>query len=106
MLSKAFQRESETDMANDLDEIIDTCRATQNTHFQWFANLIENHYEGIMAHASLPIASGKIEGINNKIKVIRNQAYGIPDDEYFFLKVMDASRRPYVRNPKSHKLLH
>ena len=52
------------------------------------------------------IASGKIEGINNKIKVIRNQAYGIPDDEYFFLKVMDASRRTYVRNPKSHKLLH
>lgn len=106
MLTRAFQRDIDTDMANDLDEIIDTCRATKNTHFQWFARLIENHYEGIMAHASLKIASGKIEGINNKIKVIRNQAYGIPDDEYFFLKVMDASRRPYVRNPKSHKLLH
>ncbi len=106
MLTRAFQRDIDTDMANDLDEIIDTCRATKNTHFQWFARLIENHYEGIMAHASLKIASGKIEGINNNIKVIRNQAYGIPDDEYFFLKVMDASRRPYVRNPKSHKLLH
>ena len=106
MLSRAFQRDVDTDMANDLDEIIDTCRATKNTHFQWFARLIEKHYEGIMAHASLTIASGKIEGINNKIKVIRNQAYGIPDDEYFFLKVMDASRRTYIRNPKSHKLLH
>ncbi|MBR4334180.1 MAG: ISL3 family transposase [Clostridia bacterium] len=106
MLSKAFQRDSETDMANDLDEIIDTCMATGNAHFQWFARLIENHYEGIMAHASLKISSGKIEGINNKIKVIRNQAYGIPDDEYFFLKVMDASRRTYTRNPQSHKLLH
>ena len=58
-----------------------------------------------MAHASLTIVSGKIEGINDKIKVIRNQAYGNPDAEYFFLKVMDASRRPYGRNPKSHKLL-
>ena len=106
MLTRAFQRDTDTDMANDLDEIIDTCRATKNSHFQWFARLIENHYEGIMAHASLQIASGKIEGINNKIKVIRNQSYGIPDDEYFFLKVMDASCRPYVRNPKSHKLLH
>jgi len=38
--------------------------------------------------------------------VIRNQAYGLPGDEYFFLKVMDASRRTYIRNPKSHKLLH
>ena len=106
MLSRAFQRDVDTDMANDLDEIIDTCWATKNTHFQWFARLIEKHYEGIMAHASLSIASGKIEGINNKIKVIRNQAYGIPDDEYFFLKVMDASCRAYIRNPKSHKLLH
>ena len=106
MLSRAFQKDVDTDMANDLDAIIDTCRATRNTHFQWFARLIENHYEGIMAHASLQIASGKIEGINNKIKVIRNQAYGIPDDEYFFLKVMDASRRTYIRNPKSHKILH
>ena len=59
-----------------------------------------------MAHASLTIASGKIEGINNKIKVIRNQAYGIPDDEYFFQKIMDASRKAYVRNPKAHKILH
>ena len=106
MLSRAFQKDVDTDMANDLDAIIDTCRATRNTHFQWFARLIENHYEGIMAHASLQIASGKIEGLNNKIKVIRNQAYGIPDDEYFFLKVMDASRRTYIRNPKSHKILH
>ena len=106
MLHQAFQRTSETDMANDLDQIIDTCVATENPHFLWFARLIENHYEGIMAHASLPIASGKIEGINNKIKVIRNQAYGIPDDEYFFLKIMDASRKAYVRNPKAHKILH
>ena len=106
MLTRAFQRDVDTDMANDLDEIIDTCKATKNPHFQWFARLIENHYEGIMAHASLQIASGKIEGFNNKIKVIRNQAYGISDDEYFFLKVMDASRRTYIRNPKSHKLLH
>ena len=59
-----------------------------------------------MAYASLQIASEKIEGINNKIKVIRNQAYGIPDDEYFFLKVMDASHRTYVGNPKIHKLMH
>ena len=41
-----------------------------------------------MVHASLTIGSGKIEGINHKTKVIRNQAYGIPDDEYLFLKVL------------------
>ena len=64
------------------------------------------HFEGIIAHATYGIASGKIEGINHKIKTLRRQAYGIPDDEYFFLKVIDTSHKPYVRNPKSHKFLH
>ena len=35
----------------------------------------------------------KIEGINQKIKTIRRQSYGLPDDEYFFLKLFDASRQ-------------
>jgi len=38
------------------------------------------------------LKSGKIEGINNKIKTLRRQAYGYPDDEYFFLKIFDISR--------------
>lgn len=64
------------------------------------------HYDGVIAHASLQITSGKIEGINNKIKVVRRIVYGFHDDEYFFLKVMDASRREYVRNPGSPKVFH
>ena len=43
------------------------------------------------------------EGINNKIKTLRRQGYGYPDDEYFFLKIIDASRREYVRNEASHR---
>ena len=42
--------------------------------------------------------------INNKIKTLRRQGYGYPDDEYFFLKLLDMSRKKYVRNPKSHKI--
>ena len=81
MLTRVFQRDTNIDMANDLDEMNDTCGATKTPHFRWFARLIEHHYEEIMAHASLQIALGKIEGINDKIKVIGDQAYGIPDDE-------------------------
>lgn len=101
-LTAAFAVRSEMDMADILFEIIDTCLATQNEHFFWFAKLLEDHFTGIIAHASLPISSGKIEGINNRIKTIRRQAYGFPDDEYFFLKLVDASRKPYVRNPPAH----
>ncbi|MBQ3775904.1 MAG: transposase, partial [Ruminobacter sp.] len=60
--------------------------------------------EGIIAHATYKISSGKIEGINQKIKTIRRHGYGYPDDEYFFLKVIDASWKKYIRNQRSHKI--
>ena len=47
--------------------------------------------EGIIAHATFQITSGKVEGINQKIKTLRRHGYGYPDDEYFFLKLFDAS---------------
>lgn len=105
-LAAAFRLTNEFEMAVQIEEIIDLCRATENKHFCWFARLLENHIEGIIAHATFPISSGKIEGINNMIKTLRKQAYGFPEDDYFFLKIIDASRKPYERNPKSHKVLH
>ena len=42
-----------------------------------------------MSHAEFGISSGKVEGTNNKIKTLRRQCYGLPDNEYFFLKIMD-----------------
>ena len=93
-------------MAEILDKIIETCQGAMNKHFNWFADMLVRHYDGIISHANIPISSGKIEGINNKIKTVRKNAYGIPDDEYFFLKVIDASYKKYVRNPKTHKISH
>lgn len=87
-------------MAEAITEIIETCKATGNRHFRWYARLLENHFEGIVAHADYPISTGRVEGINNKIKTLRRQGYGYPDDEYFFLKLMDVSRR---KKYKSHK---
>ncbi|MCD5448610.1 transposase, partial [Lactobacillus delbrueckii subsp. lactis] len=38
-------------------------------------------------------STGKLEGINNKIKTERRKGYGYPDDEYFFLRLMELSRK-------------
>ncbi len=103
-LALAYSRKDETLMAEDIIGIMDMCKATGNSHFLWFERLLNNHFEGIIAHATYDISAGKIEGINNKIKTLRRRAYGYPDDEYFFLKLFDMSRRDYVRNPKSHKI--
>lgn len=103
-LALAYSRKDEAVMAEDIISIMDTCKATNNPHLLWFERLLSNHFEGIIAHATYDISAGKIEGINNKIKTLRRQGYGYPDDEYFFLKLFDMSRRTYVRNPKSHKI--
>ena len=104
-LADAYKMDDEADMAESMSEIIDLCRSTKNSHFAWFARMIENHFEGIIAHATYKITSGKVEGINNKIKTLRRQGYGYPDDEYFFLKLFDISRKDYTRNIPSHKIL-
>lgn len=102
-LTLAYSRKDECLMADDIIEIMDMCHATGNEHLLWFERLLSNHFEGIIAHATYNISAGKIEGINNKIKTLRRQGYGYPDDDYFFLKLLDMSRKSYVRNPLSHK---
>jgi transposase len=56
-----------------------------------FAERLERHREGILNHCDYPIHTGRLEGINNKIKVIKRMAYGFHDDRYFALKVIQAT---------------
>lgn len=92
-LKEAYSCTDEIRNAEMITEIIRICDGTGNRHFQWFGRLLYNHFEGVAAHASYGISTGKLEGINNKIKTIRRMGYGYPDDEYFFLKIIDFSRK-------------
>ena len=102
-LAQAYKLDDEAQMASEIIEIMDICQANRNPHLLWFWRLLCGHFEGIIAHATYNISAGKIEGINNKIKTLRRQGYGYPDDDYFFLKLFDATRKGYIRNPLSHK---
>lgn len=55
-----------------------------------FARNLAAHLEGIVSHCRYPLHNGLLEGINNKIKVIKRMAYGFRDDTYFFLKIRAA----------------
>jgi transposase len=52
-----------------------------------FARTLKARFNGIVAHCLYPINTSVIEGINNKIKVIKRIAFGFRDMEYFFLKI-------------------
>jgi transposase len=55
-----------------------------------FARKLKGHLHGILSHCRWPLHTSLLEGINNKIKVIKRMAYGYRDDEYFFLKIRAA----------------
>ena len=55
-----------------------------------FVRILERHLDGILSHCRYPLNTGMLEGINNKIKVIKRMAYGYRDDAYFFLKIRAA----------------
>lgn len=55
-----------------------------------FARRLKEYIPGILSHCRWPLHTSVLEGINNKIKVIKRMAYGFRDDEYFFLKVRQA----------------
>ena len=55
-----------------------------------FAQKLRPYLPGILAHCRYPLGTNLIEGINNKIKVIKRMAYGFRDDDYFFLKIRAA----------------
>ena len=59
-----------------------------------FAELKEKRIGGLIAHATHPISTGKLEGFNNKIKVAKRVGYGFRNDNYFFLLVRALSLSP------------
>ena len=42
---------------------------------------------GILNHCMYPIGTSPLEGVNNKIEVIKRKAYGFHDPQYLALKV-------------------
>jgi transposase len=55
-----------------------------------FARRLKAKLAGILAHCRYQLHTGLLEGINNRIKVIKRMAYGFRDDGYFFLKIRAA----------------
>jgi len=55
-----------------------------------FARRLKPYAEGIIASATYWLNTSVLEGMNNRIKVIKRMAYGYRDSDYFFLKIKAA----------------
>ena len=55
-----------------------------------FAAKLKPYWRGIAARLRWPMHTGQLEGINNRIKVMKRMAYGYRDSNFFFLKIKAA----------------
>lgn len=55
-----------------------------------FARKLKPYLPGLLAHCRWPLNTSFLEGMNNRIKVIKRMAYGYRDDAYFFLRIRAA----------------
>jgi transposase len=53
-----------------------------------FAATLEEHQEGILNYYHYRISTGPLEGTNNKIQLMKRQAYGFRDQAFFKLKIL------------------
>jgi transposase len=53
-----------------------------------FAATLEEHQEGVLNYYDYRISTGPLEGTNNKIQLMKRQAYGFRDQEFFKLKIL------------------
>ena len=68
----------------------DLANSINNRSLGSFAKMLNRYRYGILNHCDYPIHTGKLEGVNNKIKVIKRKAYGFHDLRYFTLKIYQA----------------
>lgn len=60
------------------------------------AMTLEKHWDGLINYYFYPISTGPLEGVNNKIKTMKRQAYGFRDYEFFKLKIFSLHQSKYA----------
>ena len=70
-----------------LDNWLEEARASGLQHFEKLAETLDKYRRGLLSYFQHPISTGPLEGLNNKIKVLKRQAYGFRDNAYFKLRL-------------------
>ena len=80
--------------------MVQPCHPQSHRALEEFARRLKDYLPGILAHCRWPLHTSLLEGINNKIKVIKRMAYGFRDDEYFSSR----SELPFPEIPDEPKI--
>ena len=78
-----------------LSDWIEKALSSGITQLARFARKLRRHTDGILNYFNFRISNAKVEGINNRIKVIKRMAYGYRDINYFMLKIYNLHTSRY-----------
>jgi transposase len=80
-----------------LDSWIHQAKSLGLRHFSKVAATLNRHRQGLLSYFKHRISTGPLEGLNNKIKVLKRQAYSFRDMDYFKLRAVEglAVSQPY-----------
>lgn len=70
-----------------LDSWIQQANSLGLHHLSKLADTLDRHRQGLLSYFKHRISTGPLEGLNNKIKVLKRQAYGFRDMVYFKLRL-------------------
>ena len=79
-----------------LDDWVEQAYQAKIPQLTKFANTLKAHRWGILDWYKYHISTGKLEGINNKIKTMKRQAYGYRDQKFFELKILAMHDKNYA----------
>lgn len=95
-LQQLWDQLNEQDAMRFMDLWCDQAESTGLSPMKKFSNMLKSHRTGIMNWYKNQISTGPLEGMNNKIKVLKRKAYGYRDIEYFNLKILDLHTSRYA----------
>jgi transposase len=95
-LKQIWMQKTKNDAINIFNDCVKRAKASKIKMLKKFSKLLEGYSEGILAYYDYPISTGPLEGVNNKIKTMKRQAYGFRDEQFFKLKIMDLHNTRYA----------
>ena len=97
-LNEVWEQDSQEEAESHLMDWIKRAEASGIAMLIQFAQTLRRHALGILAWYDFESSTGPLEGVNNKIKTLKRQAYGYRDLDFFKLKI-------YALHESKYKLI-
>lgn len=88
MMGLIWEQTSKSRMGRFIKEWCQTAAASGIGPLQKMAKTVATHAWGILNWWDHPLSNGRMEGINNKIKTMLRQHYGLRDERFFILRLL------------------